>query len=99
MLGVYDLGIHAPFDAVLKRALPVALAVETAAVSDDAIRREVTLPVFSRVESVFALCAFWDDALSSALDAPLESEGSGVDSVTLALAESVVFEAALEKIS
>ena len=100
MLGVYDHGVDIPFDALLKFALPVALAVGTAAVSDDAVRtEEVAFTIFSRVDSVFALCIFSDDALSSAVDFPLESEGSGVDSVSLARAEAVVVEAALGKIS
>lgn len=78
----------------------MALAVGTAAVSDDAARsEEVGLNVFSTVESVFSLWAFSDDLLGSALDAPLESEDLGVDSVTLALAELVVDEAALGTIS
>lgn len=100
MLGVYDHGGHIPFDALLKFALPVALAVGTAAVSDDAVRtEEVALTIFSRVESVLALRVFSDDALSSALDVPLGSEGSRVDSVSLAPADAVVVEAALGKIS
>lgn len=72
----------------------------TAAISDDVVRREeVVLNILSRVESAFALCAFSVEASLFALDAPLESEGSGVDSVTLAVAEAVVVEAALGKIS
>lgn len=63
------------------------------------LREEVVLTILSRVESAFALCAFSVDAFLSALDAPLESEGPGVDSVTLASADAIVGEAALWKIS
>lgn len=98
ILGVYAHGNHVPFDAFLKGALPVVLAVRTAAVSDEAAWREVAVTMFSSVDSVFALCAFSDDALVSALDAALGSDDSGVDSVTLALAALVVVEAALGKI-
>ena len=64
------------------------------------MRREEVVPTtLSRVESAFAVWAFSVDAFLSALDAPLESESPGVNSVTLASAEAVVGEAALWRIS
>lgn len=91
---------HIPFDALPKRALPVGLVEGMAAVSDDAVwRKEVAFAIFSRVASVFGLGACSVDGLGSAFDAPLGIDDSGVGSVGLALAEAVVVESALGKIS
>lgn len=81
-------------------ALPVALAVPTVAVPDNAGRRDdVAFALIPDDESVFALGASSDDALASESDAAVGSDASGVDSVALALAETADVERAFGELS